>query len=61
MFIIIMNLEEADSKPLLLIEVVEDPGDKNMPYKLKINKAVVQALMPSADRFVTPVLPRLLL
>lgn len=47
-----MNLEETDSKPLLLIEVVEDPGDKRMPYKLKINKEAVEAMCPSSERYV---------
>lgn len=47
-----MNLEDSDSKPLLLIEVVEDPGDKAMPYKLKVNKEAVAALNLSSERYV---------
>lgn len=45
-------MEEAEAKPLLLIEVYEDPADKNMPYKLRINKEALAALTPSSERYV---------
>lgn len=45
-------MEEVDSKPLLLVEVIEDPSDKAMPYKLKLNMQTVEALIPSSERYV---------
>lgn len=47
-----MNIEEAEAKPLLLVEVYEDPADKNMPHKLRVNREAVKALTPSSDRYV---------
>ena len=45
-------MEESEAKPFLLIEVVEDPADKVMPFKLKLNKEAFKALSPSSDRYV---------
>lgn len=44
--------EEQEGKPLLLIEVIEDPGDKKMPHKLKINWDTVKALSGSTEKYV---------
>jgi hypothetical protein len=48
-------IEESDGKPLLLIEVVDDPTDKKMPHKLKLNASAVAALSASSERYVAPV------
>lgn len=45
-------MEDVESKPLLLVEVVEDPSDKSMPYKLRLNKQTLECLMPSSERYV---------
>ena len=47
-------MEEAEGKPLLLIEIVDDPTDKRMPHKLRLNAQAVAALAGSEDRFVRP-------
>ena len=47
-----MNAEDQEAKPLLLIEVIEDPADKKVPYKLRVNKEALKALMPSSERYV---------
>jgi Guanylate-binding protein, N-terminal domain len=45
-------MEEAEGKPLLLIEIVDDPTDKRMPHKLRLNAQAVAALAGSTDRYV---------
>ncbi len=45
-------MEEVEAKPLLLIEVIEDPADKAMPFKLKLNQQALKSLSPSSDRYV---------
>lgn len=47
-----MNIEEGEGKPILLVEVIEDPADKAMPHKLKLNKDAMKLLMPSSERYV---------
>ena len=46
-------MEDLEGKSLLLIEVLEDPSDKKMPYKLKLNKDSVEELLSrGGDRYV---------
>lgn len=56
-----MSSDEIEGKPMLLIEIIDDPGDKNMPYKLKLNKEVAAKLSESSSqRFVKKYKIRLL-
>lgn len=50
-----VGMEEQEGKPLLLIEVYDDPTDKLMPHKLRLNRAAVGALTASAEKYIAPV------
>lgn len=45
-------MEDNEGSSLLLIEIIDDPSDKKMPQKLKLNENTVRQMLLSNDRYV---------
>lgn len=46
--------KEIEEKPILFIEVEENPGNKDIPYKLKVNPEILEITEKFKDRLVKP-------